>query len=161
MGSELSATKQEVNLLAEPMGQVDIKPIVEEITHSWALFLLIVSILLCVLLIYALLYLNFHYLPGSVVVIVIGMILGAFVKASGKDLHNIVKFNADNFFLFLLPPIIFESGYTVNKENFIDNLGTINVFAVGGTIISAVIVGFGLYLIGLIPHLYNLTLIEW
>jgi hypothetical protein len=139
----------------------ELKPIEEETTHSFGLLLLILSILMCIMVIYALLRLNLHFLPGSVVVIIIGMILGASIKATRKDLRDIVKFNAENFFLFLLPPIIFESGYTVNKGNFIGNLGTIHVFALGGTVISAITIGIGMYLIGLIPHFYSLSFLEW
>ena len=139
----------------------ELKPIVEETTHSFGLLLLIISILMCIMVIYALLRLNLHFLPGSVAVILIGMILGASIKAIRKDLEDIVKFNAENFFLFLLPPIIFESGYTVNKGNFIGNLGTIHVFALGGTVISAITVGIGMYLIGLIPYFYSLSFFEW
>ena len=34
----------------------------------------------------------------------------------------------------LLPPIIFEAGYTLRRKNFFRNLGTITAYAVVGTL---------------------------
>jgi len=50
----------------------------------------------------------------------------------------------------LLPPIIFEAGYTLKKKEFFANFWTIALFAVAGTIVSTVIIGFLVYLMGLI-----------
>ena len=59
-------------------------------------------------------------------------------------------FDTEFFFLFLLPPIIFESGYALNGEAFFRNLGKIVYFAFPGTLLGAVTFGLGMYVLGLI-----------
>ena len=64
------------------------------------------------------------------------------------------------FFLILLPPIIYESGYTLHKGNFFQNIGSILVFAIIGTSISAFIIGGGIYILGAINLVYRLSFTE-
>jgi sodium/hydrogen exchanger 8 len=56
----------------------------------------------------------------------------------GKDFDTI-------FFLYLVPPILFESGYSLNQRDFFRNFTAIILFAVVGTVISSIVAGMGLF----------------
>ncbi|KAL1440425.1 hypothetical protein MTO96_009466 [Rhipicephalus appendiculatus] len=72
------------------------------------------------------------------------------------------NFSPDLFFLFLLPPIILESAYSLHDSAFFSNIGTILLFAVLGTIINAFTIGPSLYFLNNVGAigLPNLNLLE-
>ena len=77
-----------------------------------------------------------------------------------EDLKKLESFSPTAFFLVLLPPIIFESGYNLHKGNFFANLGSILLFAIVGTLISALVVGGGVYILGVADLVYPLNFVE-
>lgn len=65
----------------------------------------------------------------------------------GEVSEYLVEFSPMTFFVGLLPPIIFNSGYHAHKRHFFSNFGAIASFAVLGTAFSALVVGSGLFLV--------------
>lgn len=89
------------------------------------------------------------HLPESCLLVALGTILGAVVYYTGMEPH-VPRFSPEVFFLFLLPPIMLESAYSLHDRAFFDNLGTILLYAVVGTLFSTFTIG---------PTLYALTVI--
>ena len=53
-------------------------------------------------------------------------------------------FDPEIFFNFLLPPIIFNAGYSMKRKSFFKNFGAILLFALIGTTLSSFVIGYSL-----------------
>ena len=60
------------------------------------------------------------------------------------------------FFLYLIPPILFESGYALSHKDFFRNFTAILLFSVLGTIISALVMGLVLFYLARYGYLIGL-----
>jgi sodium/hydrogen exchanger 8 len=74
------------------------------------------------------------------------------------DRLELFEFSPEVFFFFLLPPIIFEAGYSLDRKGFFENIGAITLYAMLGTIVSTFVVGFLCFYaakIGLVSNIDN------
>ncbi|KAJ4719523.1 Sodium/hydrogen exchanger [Melia azedarach] len=80
----------------------------------------------------------------SITALILGLCAGAVVLLVSKGQSSrILVFNEDLFFLYLLPPIIFNAGFQVKKKQFFKNFSTILLFGVCGTVISFCLISIG------------------
>ncbi|NXU78629.1 SL9A5 protein, partial [Oreotrochilus melanogaster] len=81
--------------------------------------------------------------PESCLLILLGLGLGGIVLAVAKKAEYQLEPNM--FFLFLLPPIVLDSGYFMPSRLFFDNIGAILTYAVVGTLWNSFTTGFALW----------------
>ena len=78
--------------------------------------------------------------PESCLLIVIGIILGIINVYSGFD-QDFPDFTATLFFNLLLPPIILDASYAIYDRSFLQNLGSVLIYAVIGTLFNVFVIG--------------------
>ncbi|KAM4571570.1 sodium/hydrogen exchanger 8 isoform 2-T2 [Fundulus diaphanus] len=144
--------------------QTGVKAQEEEQSSGLTIFFSLLVIGICIILVHLLIKFKLHFLPESVAVVSLGILMGGFIKIiEFQELANWKEeemFRPNMFFLLILPPIIFESGYSLHKGNFFQNIGSITLFAVIGTAISAFIVGGGIYFLGQADVIYKMTMTD-
>lgn len=80
-----------------------------------------------------------HIFPESCLLIVVGLIVGVIIFYA-TNVH-VSPLTPSTFFLYMLPPIILDAGYFMPNRLFFDNLGTILLMAVVGTIFNIATIG--------------------
>ncbi|KAL9179696.1 hypothetical protein ACHAXT_008986 [Thalassiosira profunda] len=95
-------------------------------------------------------------LPEAAMIIIVGMAAGFIIHlAAGNDdndasaaddvARSLLSFSPTAFFVLLLPPIIFNSGYHLRRDLFFRHIGPICLYACVGTVICAACVALLLY----------------
>lgn len=85
-----------------------------------------------------------RWMNESITALIMGLCTGGFILlvTSGKKSHLIV-FSEKLFFIYLLPPIIFNAGFQVKKKQFFRNFITITLFGAVGTLVSWAVISVG------------------
>lgn len=68
-----------------------------------------------------------------------------FQDNEGNYIEQTLLFNPELFFFALLPPIIFQAGFSLQKRHFFRNLGSLLLYAFVGTTVSTAIIGSLMY----------------
>ena len=122
--------------------------------------ILILASILCIGLIVMML--RAPKLPRSAGAIILGICIGFAYAILYPDatFSQTLFFKPQIFFLILIPPIMFEAGFSLNKTDFFGNLGTVLVFAILGTMLTALIFGVLLYFVCNLLGLYEFSFLE-
>ncbi|PIC23059.1 hypothetical protein B9Z55_016889 [Caenorhabditis nigoni] len=91
-------------------------------------------------------YLKFltKWLPDSSLIIIVGLLLGFVLHLTSL---NGASLDAEIFFLYLLPPIIFDAGYFMPNRAFFKNIDSILLFSLLGTVWNCFAIGGSLLLL--------------
>lgn len=117
---ECSAFRRSVRLAYYPMsesGQNSTNSTecgVTEAHSLWGMVIVVAIVLLCAIIAFVVERFSFHFIPESCVFMIIGMIVGSLVRFSAEA-KSITSFDGEAFFVFLLPPIILDNGYSMQK----------------------------------------------
>ena len=135
-----------------------------ELVAAFSMSVMLTILLLVIILGATIKHNNITWLHQSGAALLLGVIVGHVVSYVRRDpmyadnsqdsarmtaFVEWIVFDTEFFFLVLLPPVIFESGYTLNPETFFKNFDAVSVFAFLGTFTSTVVVGFVMYFAGL------------
>lgn len=85
------------------------------------------------------------WIPESCLLISIGLIVGAIMHSVKEEPPAVLTSNV--FFLYMLPPIVLDSGYFMPTRPFFENIGTVLWFAVVGTLWNSIGIGMSLFAI--------------
>uniref|UniRef100_A0A4W6CS49 Sodium/hydrogen exchanger n=1 Tax=Lates calcarifer TaxID=8187 RepID=A0A4W6CS49_LATCA len=85
------------------------------------------------------------WVPESCLLISIGLIVGGIMHSVHEEPPAALSSNV--FFLYMLPPIVLDSGYFMPTRPFFENIGTVLWFAVVGTLWNSIGIGMSLFAI--------------
>jgi NhaP-type Na+/H+ or K+/H+ antiporter len=69
--------------------------------------------------------------------ILLGMLISlSMMYAGNNEFVDMIEFSDNTFFYFLLPPIVFASGFNMQRGNFFANIKNVILFGVFGTFVA-------------------------
>lgn len=123
------------------------------------LILLMIAIILCNHVTHKL---HWHFLPEAAATIGVGIMASiiCLLMKSNSIAVSLMDFDPNFFFVGMLPPIIFNSGYTMKRRYFFENITPILTFSILGTLIMSVVTGVGIYIVGRFGWVMKLSMAE-
>lgn len=75
------------------------------------------------------------------------MIVGIYIKSfhPNKFDEDLLHFESQTYLLVILPPIMFQVGFSMNADTLYKNIFVINILGIIGTVLSSVLFGSVLY----------------
>ncbi|KAJ0399487.1 hypothetical protein P43SY_003364 [Pythium insidiosum] len=105
--------------------------------------------------------LHLHWLPEAAATIGVGMVASLLCLMKSDSIStSLMAFDPNFFFVGLLPPIIFNSGYTMKRRYFFENIVPILTYSIAGTMIMSIVTGVLLYTVGRFGWSIKLSLAE-
>ncbi|KAH9576528.1 hypothetical protein CY35_01G166900 [Sphagnum magellanicum] len=116
----------------------------EDADHTHVMAICLFVTLLCACIVLGHLLEENRWMNESITALILGFCTGiiVLVTSNGSSSH-ILQFNEELFFIYLLPPIIFNAGFQVKKKQFFQNFVAIMLFGVVGVFISFAIISAG------------------
>ncbi|ETV91684.1 hypothetical protein H310_13760 [Aphanomyces invadans] len=99
-------------------------------------------------------------LSKSGLALLVGGVVGLLLASQNTEATAPLQLHHSIFFDVLLPPIIYEAGFSVERTTFFRNFGAVLATAIWGTLISACVTGLMLYLASLCGWIPNIDWIE-
>ncbi|KAI4311211.1 hypothetical protein MLD38_036123 [Melastoma candidum] len=132
-----------------PDGVLNVTKFAEELSissfdHSSIVSLKLFVALLCACIVMGQILEESRWKNESITALAIGLCTGTIILVTmgGKSLR-LLMVSEDLFFIYLLPPVIFNAGFQVKKKRFFGNFMTIMLFSTFGTLISSGIISYG------------------
>lgn len=97
---------------------------------------------------------------GCALLLGVGVGMGVKFFAVSETFAKWISFKKEFFFIALLPPIIFDAGFSLKTKPFFSNFGAIALYAFAGTAISTFVVGYIVWLGGWLGICAPLTFLE-
>ncbi|DBA00023.1 TPA: hypothetical protein N0F65_002026 [Lagenidium giganteum] len=105
--------------------------------------------------------LHWHFMPEAAATIGVGMVASIICMMKSDSITtSLTAFDPNIFFVGLLPPIIFNSGYTMKRRYFFNNITPILTYSIFGTMIMSIVTGTLVYIVGRIGWMTKFSLAE-
>lgn len=101
------------------------------------------------------------FIPEPAIAVVFGIFLSLILHSSANLPTATTSYDGDFFFLYLLPPLTFQAGYTQDRSPFMKNWFAIMTYANLGTVLSTLIFAYGLSYLGQAGLLTPMTIVDY